>query len=47
MWELAVSPFQPPGEMGISSMSFTGREGKGEAVANYMRQRELIATSQI
>ena len=47
MWELAVSLFQPMGEMRISPVPFTGREGKREAIANYMRQRELIATSQI
>lgn len=47
MWELAVSPFQPTGKMRISSTSFTGREEKGEAIPNYMRQQELIANSQI
>jgi len=45
MWELAVSLFQPTGEMRISPMSFTGRERKGDA--DCTRQRELIATNQI
>lgn len=31
MWELAVSPFQPTGEMRISPMSLTGREERSSS----------------